>query len=128
VLRRHLVIVAAVAIAVGVVSAVVWQMARPAPGIEKKAIGSWRETDSDEAYQLTIAPDIFENDKGRYTVSYPRSFLQPHPAGLSGDEIHIWGENGDDVVWVVKYKAANDTLIVTRKVTGERHALRRVSD
>ncbi len=63
-----------------------------------------------------------------YSVTYTRTSKVAFPAGLAGDEIHVWGENTRDVVWVIDYNARTDTLLVTRPGGRDLHGLRRVSD
>jgi hypothetical protein len=100
-----------------------------ASAIETKAIGVWQETDSPQAYRLEICRDP-GNPKGvTYAVTYPRSFKVPFSAYLSGSEIHIWGENTGDVVWVVTYDEKSDTLTLARPGEwSEQHTLKRISD
>lgn len=97
--------------------------------IETKAVGAWQETDSPEAYRLSIAPDPGRDYGVWYTVTYPRSFKVPFPASLKDDTITIWGENTMSApVWRVTYDEAGDTLTVTRPNGAETHTLERVSD
>ncbi len=89
-------VVAAAAIAVVVVPP---RLAQPA-AIETKAIGSWRETGSPQAYKLTIRRDLAATGRIWYTVTYPRSFKVPFSASLDGGKIVIWGEKAmSDPVW-----------------------------
>jgi hypothetical protein len=96
--------------------------------IETRAVGMWQETGPAPDYTLTIRRTADAPYGAEYSVTYPRSFKVPFPAALAGDEIHIWGEDDQDVVWVVNYKARTDTLLVTRPGGGELHGLRRVSN
>jgi hypothetical protein len=97
--------------------------------IENKAVGVWQETDSPEAYKLSIAPDPGRAYGVWYTVTYPRSFEVPFPASLKDDTITIWGENTMSApVWRVTYDEAADTLTVTRPNGAETHSLERVGD
>ena|SRR5665648_556356 len=80
------------------VTVVLPRLAHVAP-IETKAIGVWQETDSRQAYKLTVSRDPDATGRVWYTVTYPRSFLVPFPASLDGDQILIWGENAiSDIV------------------------------
>jgi hypothetical protein len=97
--------------------------------IETKVVGVWRETDSPEAHELSIALNPNPASGVWYTITYPRSFKVPFPASLEGDTITIWGENTmSDPVWRVTYDEAADTLTVTRPIGGETHTLKRVND
>ena len=97
--------------------------------IETKAVGVWQETDSQQAYNLTIRPNPRATGRVWYTVTYPRSFLVPFPASLDGDQIKVWGENAiSDLVWIVTYNGSADTLTVRRPNGAETHTLRRVPD
>jgi hypothetical protein len=96
--------------------------------IRTKAIGTWQETDSRQAYKLAIHTNPGAADGVAYTVTYPRSFKVPFPASLSGDEIHIWGEGEGNTVWVVTYDEQTDTLTVTRPNGSETHTLKRSAD
>ncbi len=103
------------------------QPAEPAgPAIATKALGSWQETDSREAYRLTIARDAQAQGGVWYTVTYPRSFKVPFPASLNGGTITIWGENTSDPVWLVTYDETRDVLQVARPNGSEMHTLSRV--
>ena len=104
--------------------------------IETRAVGVWQETGgspdasptSPPAYRLTISRtpgDAYGHD---YSVTYTRTSKAPFPAVLAGDEIHVWGENTKDVVWVIDYNARTDTLLVTRPGGRDLHGLRRVSN
>jgi hypothetical protein len=97
------------------------------PAIETKAVGVWQETDSRQAYKLSIRLVPGAESRGAYTVTYPRSFKVPFPASLSGDEIHIWGEGEGNTVWVVTYDEQTDTLAVTRPNGSEAHTLKRIA-
>jgi len=96
--------------------------------IETKAVGVWQETDSREAYKLVIHANPGAAEGIAYTMTYPRSFKVPFPSSLSGDEIVIWGENTDDIVWTVVYNEQTDTLTVRRPNGSETHALKRIAD
>lgn len=97
--------------------------------IRTKAVGVWQETDSPEAYRLSIAPDSGRAYGVWYTVTYPRSFKVPFSASLKDDTITIWGENTMSApVWRVTYDEAGDTLTVTRANGSETHTLKRVRD
>jgi hypothetical protein len=98
--------------------------------IATKAVGVWQETDSPEAYKLSMASDPGQASGVWYTVTYPRSFKVPFPASLKGDTITIWGENTtmSAPVWRVTYDKAADTLTVTRPNGAEVHTLKRVLD
>lgn len=97
--------------------------------IETKAAGVWQETDSPEAYKLSIVPDPSQASGVWYTVTYARSFKVPFPASLKDDTITIWGENTmSDPVWRVAYDEASDTLTVTRPNGSETHRLKRLQD
>ena len=96
--------------------------------IQAKAVGLWQETDSPEAYRLSIASDPSQASGVWYTVTYPRSFKVPFPASLKDDTITIWGENTmSDPVWRVTYDEVADTLTVRRPNGAEAHTLKRVS-
>jgi hypothetical protein len=129
-LKKSLLIGIPIVVALAIVVAIVVppRLAH-ASAIETKAIGVWQETDSPQAYKLVIRPDSGAASGVAYTVTYPRSFKVPFYAGLDGDEIHIWGENTGDVVWVVTYDEKNDTLTLARPGDwSEQHTLKRISD
>jgi hypothetical protein len=128
-LKKTLLVGIPVVVAIAIVAAIVLppRLTR-ASAIETKAIGLWQETDSRQAYRLEIRRGLGDQYGNDYTVTYPRSFKVPFPAALDGDEIHIWGENTKDVVWVVTYDEQNDTLTLTRPHRSDTHALKRVSD
>ena len=107
---------------------VVPPMFRHEPGIETRAVGVWQETGPAPRYRLTILRTPNGEYGHDFSVSYPRSFKVPFPAALVGDEIHVWGENTKDIVWVINYNERTDTLILTRPGGGDLHGLRRVSD
>jgi hypothetical protein len=97
--------------------------------IQTKAVGVWQETDSPQAYKLTIRLDPSATGRVWYTVTYPRSFLVPFPASLDGDHLNIWGENAiSDLKWVVTYDKKADRLTVSRPGGSETHTLKRVQD
>jgi len=96
--------------------------------IETKAVGVWQETDSREAYKLVIHANPGAAEGIAYTMTYPRPFKWPFPASLSGNEILIWGENTDDIVWTVVYNEQTDTLAVRPPNGSETHALKRIAD
>jgi hypothetical protein len=127
---RKVLLIAVPVLIVGMLAAIVVvpPMFRHEPGIETRAVGVWQETGSAPRYRLTILRTPAGAYGHDYSVSYPRSFKVPFPAALVGDEIHIWGENTKDVVWVVNYNERTDTLILTRPGGGGLHGLRRVSD
>jgi YD repeat-containing protein len=96
--------------------------------IRTKAVGVWQETDSLQAYRLSIVSDPGRAYGVWYAVTYPRSFKVPFPASLEDDTITIWGENTMSApVWRVTYDEAGDTLTVTRPNGAETHTLKRVS-
>ena len=96
--------------------------------IETKAVGVWQETDSREAYKLVIHANPGAAEGIAYTMTYPRPFKLPFPASLSGNEILIWGENTDDIVWTVVYNEQTDTLAVRPPNGSETHTLKRIAD
>ncbi|MCX6363180.1 MAG: hypothetical protein NTW58_03225 [Actinobacteria bacterium] len=96
--------------------------------IEARAVGVWQETDSSQAFKLAIHTNPGAAEGVAYTVTYPRSFKVPFPASLSGDQILIWGENTDDIMWTVAYNEKTDTLTVTRPNGSETHTLKRIAD
>src|SRR5664280_1932704 len=108
--------------------------------IETRAVGVWQETGpsptssptsspaSSPAYRLTIERALGGANGAGYSVTYTRTSKLAFPAVLAGDEIHVWGENTQDVVWVIDYNARTDTLLVTRPGGRDLHGLRRVSN
>jgi hypothetical protein len=96
--------------------------------IETRAVGVWQETGSPPAYRLTIEQAPGGASGVGYSVTYTRTSKVAFPAVLAGDEIHVWGENNQDVVWAIDYNARTDTLLVTRPGGRGLHGLRRVSD
>ena len=96
--------------------------------IETRAVGVWQETGSPPAYRLTIERAPGGASGAGYSVTYTRASKAAFPAVLAGDEIHVWGENTKDVVWVIDYNARTDTLLVTRPGGRDLHGLRRVSN
>ena len=128
-LRRRLLVGIPLVLVFAFVAAIVvpLRLARSS-AIETKAVGLWQETDSKRAYRLSIRLDPGAESRGAYTVTYPRSFKVPFQAFLSGDEILIWGENTDDIVWKVAYDENADTLTVSRPRGSETHTLKRVPD
>ena len=60
-------------------------------------------------------------------MTYPSVSDVPFPARLDGDKILVWGENTQDVRWVIRYDEGADALIVSPRGGGETHILRRVS-
>jgi len=96
--------------------------------IETRAVGVWQESGSPPAYRLTIERVPGGAGGVGYSVTYTRTSKVPFPAVLAGDEIHVWGENNRDVVWVIDYNARTDTLLVTRPGGRDLHGLRRVSE
>src|SRR5664280_207729 len=104
--------------------------------IETKAVGVWQETGpsptsspaSARAYRLTMERAPGGANGAGYSVTYTRTSKVAFPAVLAGDEIHVWGENTQDVVWVIDYNARTDTLLVTRPSGRDLHGLRRVSN
>ncbi len=104
--------------------------------IETRALGVWQETGASAApspspspaYRLTIIRTPGGAYGHDYSVTYTRSFKGAFPAVLAGDEIHVWGENTKDIVWVINYNARTDTLLVTRPGGRDLHGLRRVSN
>lgn len=92
------------------------------PAIAAKAVGTWRETDTPEAFKLRIWPDARAT---LYHFTYPRSFKVPFMGGLEDGHINIWGENASHVVWVVTYDERRDMLTLTRPVGGETHTFQR---
>lgn len=90
-------------------------------GIETYAVGDWREAGSPKIYPLYIR----QRDKDRYgadfAVACSRLFRGRLPADREGDELHIWGENTQDVLWIVTYNKARDTITLTRPRTGRSH-------
>ena len=98
---------------------------RPAdPAIAGKAVGTWRETDTPEAFKLRIWPDARAT---LYHFTYLRSSKAAFMGGLEDDHINIWGENASDVMWVVTYDERRDMLTLTRPVGGETHTFRRLT-
>jgi hypothetical protein len=128
-LKKALLVGIPVVVVLALVAAIIVSP-RPAHSsvIETRAVGIWQETDSRQAYKLSIRLDPGAASGVAYTVTYPRSFKVPFPAFLSGDEILIWGENMDDIVWTVAYSEQTDTLTVTRPNGSETHTLKRVPD
>ena len=124
-MRRGIVVLL---VATGVVLAavvIVPPLLRPAdPAIAGKAVGTWRETDTSEAFKLRIWPDARAT---LYHFTYPRSFKVPFMGQLEDDHINIWGENASDVVWVVTYDERRDMLTLTRPIGGETHTFRRLT-
>ena len=128
-LKKTLLIGIPVVVALAIVAAlVVPPRLAHASAIETKAIGVWQETDSRQAYRLEIRRDPGNPNGVHYTVTYPRSFLVPFSAYLSGDQILIWGENTGDVVWAATYDEKADTLTLARPHLSETHTLKRISD
>ena len=99
--------------------------------IETKALGVWQETGSSPAsspaYRLTIERAPGSANGAGYSVTYARTSKLPFPAVLAGNEIRVWGENTQDVVWVIDYNARTDTLLVTRPGGRDLHGLRRIA-
>jgi hypothetical protein len=127
---RKVLFIAVPVLIVAVLAAVVVvpPMFRHEPGIETRAVGVWQETGPSPRYRLTILRTPGAPNGAEFSVTYPRSFKVPFPAALVDDEIHIWGENTQNVVWVVNYNERTDTLLLTRPGGGDLHGLRRVSD
>jgi hypothetical protein len=118
-----LIVVLAVAGAALVALAVV-----PGPSltaIETKAVGDWSETGSPKAYRLYIGQRDRDRYGAEYAVACSRLFRGWLPADREGDELHIWGENTKDVMWIVTYEEARDTITLTRPQTGQSHTFRR---
>jgi hypothetical protein len=100
--------------------------------IETRAVGVWQEKGaspaSSPAYRLTIERAAGGANGAGFSVTYTRTSKAAFPAVLAGDELHVWGENSTDVVWVIDYNARTDTLLVTRPGGRDLHGLRRVSN
>ena len=125
--RRTLIIIAvAAAVAAALVATVLVPRLSGPPPIATKAVGVWQEIDSQQAYRLEIRRDT-RMEGTVYDIVYPRSFLPQAPfyAYLADDTIAIWGENTQDIRWVVSYDESTDTLTVTRPGGNETHRLKR---
>jgi hypothetical protein len=98
---------------------------RPADlAIAAKAVGTWREIDTPEAFKLRISPDARAT---LYHFTYPRSSNAALMGGLEDDHINIWGENASAVMWVVTYDERRDMLTLTRPRGGEAHTFQRLT-
>ncbi len=71
---------------------------------------------------MTLTPA----ESGDYLVEYPRSFLVPFHAYPDGDTLVVWGENVDDVVWVLRCDADADRLSAVDRDGSERIDFERV--
>ena len=111
---------------------IVPSLLRRSVAIETRAVGVWQEKGaspaSSPAYRLTIDRAPGGASGAGYSVTYTRTSKAAFPAVLAGDEIHVWGENTKDVVWVIDYNERTDTLLVTRPGGRDLHGLRRVSN
>ena len=131
-----LIVVPVLIVAVLAAVVIVPPLLKHSVAIEKRAVGVWQETGSPPAasptssppYRLTIERAPGGASGAGYSVTYTRTSKVPFPAVLAGDEIHVWGENNHDVVWVIDYNARTDTLLVTRPGGRDLHGLRRVSN
>lgn len=126
-MSRRAVVILIVVLAVAGVALVALAVV-PGPsrtGIETYAVGDWREAGSPKIYPLYIR----KRDKDRYgadfAVACPRLFRGRLPADREGEELHIWGENTRDVLWIVTYDKAKDTITLTRPQTGRSHTFLR---
>ena len=139
---KRILLIAVPVLIVAVLAAVVVvpPLLKHSVAIETRAVGVWQETGSSPSaspaasptssppYRLTIERAPSGTNGAVYSVTYTRTSKVPFPAVLAGDEIHVWGENTKDVVWVIDYNARTDTLLVTRPGGRDLHGLRRVSN
>jgi hypothetical protein len=127
--RTAVVIVAVVAAALCAAAIVllVWRPFDDQPPIQTKALGVWQEATTANPVRMIVSAG---EDSGatRYWVTSPGTSDTPFPARLEGDRIVVWGENTEDVIWVLTYDPGADALLVVRPPTGERNILRRVSE
>ncbi len=120
-------ILAAAVVAVAVIAVAVWRQADAGPPIQTKALGVWQEQTTSQPVRLTVSAADGQTDVTRYWVTYAPTSAKPLPARLEGDRILVWGENTQDVRWVITYDEGADALLLARPNGSERHILRRVS-
>ena len=120
-------ILAAAVVCVAVIAVAVWRQADAGPPIQTKALGVWQEQTTAQPVRLTVSAAGEDADETRYWVTYAPTSSKPLPARLEGDRILVWGENTQDVRWVITYDEGADALLLARPNGSERHILRRVS-
>ena len=95
--------------------------------IETQALGVWQEATASQPVRMTVSAADQGADPAQYWVTYQGMSDVPFPARLDGDKILVWGENTQDVRWVISDDEGADVLIVSRAGGGETHILRRAS-
>lgn len=120
-------ILAAVLVGGAVIAVAVWRQADAGPPIQTKALGVWQEQTTSQPVRLTVSAADGQTDVASYWVTYAPASATPLPARLEGDRILVWGEDAQDVRWVITYDEGADALLLTRPSGAERHILRRVS-
>ena len=118
-------IAVAASVCVAVLTVAVWRQVAAGPPIETQALGVWQEQTASQPLHVTVSAAPQQAGATRYWVSGADSTSTPFSARLDGDKIVVWGENTDDVVWVMTSDKGADALPITRPGTGERHVLRR---
>ena len=93
------------------------------PAIGEKVVGWWQEVGTIPTYKMHIT----RLSDGTYQVSYPRSFRVPFDAGLQDDQLDIWGENGNDVVYRITYDAQTGRLKAVNRLNGATYTLKRIA-
>jgi hypothetical protein len=120
-------ILAAVVVGVAVIAGAVWRQADAGPPIQTKALGVWQEQTTSQPIRLTVSADGGDGGATRFWVDLSASPDPPHPARLEGERILVWGEDAQDVRWVITYDEGADALLLASPSGSERHILRRVS-
>jgi hypothetical protein len=120
-------ILAAAAVGIAVIAVAVWRQADTGPPIQMNALGVWQEQTTSQPVRLTVSAGGGQADETTYWVTYGPSSAEPLPARLEGDRILVWGENTQDVRWVITYDEGADAILLARPDGSERHILRRVS-
>ena len=120
-------VLAAVAVFIAVLATAVWRQADAGPPIQTKALGVWQEQTTLQPVRLTVSAGGGQADETTYWVTYSPTSAEPLPARLEGDRILVWGENPQDVRWVITFDEGADALLLARPDGSERHILRRVT-